>query len=41
MYWSLERIIPKGILGNNQKMRVIKEYIKNLKTEKKVKNQGG
>lgn len=38
MNWSLERIIPKGILGSNQKMRVIKEYLKNLKEEKKSKN---
>lgn len=36
MDWSLERIIPKGILGNNQKMRVIKEYLKNLKSAKQV-----
>ncbi|EOZ92070.1 hypothetical protein A33Q_4163 [Indibacter alkaliphilus LW1] len=41
MYWSLERIIPKGILGNNQKMRVIKEYLKNLKNENQVKKQRG
>lgn len=41
MQWSLERIIPKNILGVNQKMRLIKEYLKNIKNEKSSKKKGG
>jgi len=37
MQWSLERIIPKEILGESHKMRVIKEYIKKIKKEHRKK----
>jgi hypothetical protein len=40
MQWSLERIIPQKILGVNQKMRLIKEYLKNIKKEKSRKKKG-
>ncbi|EKB50756.1 hypothetical protein B879_00501 [Cecembia lonarensis LW9] len=39
MQWSLERIIPQGILGDNQRMRLVKEYLKKIKTEKLSKTK--
>jgi hypothetical protein len=39
MYWSLEKIIPQEDLGNNQKMRLIKEYLKKIKKEKLSKTK--
>ncbi|PSK99215.1 hypothetical protein CLV48_1171 [Cecembia rubra] len=39
MQWSLERIIPQGILGDNQKMRLIKEYLTKVKSEKLSKTK--
>lgn len=41
MQWSLERIIPQGVLGDHQKMRVIKEYLKKVKNEKLSKTKRG
>jgi hypothetical protein len=41
MYWSLERIIPQGILGDNQKMRLINEYLQKIKNEKLSKTKKG
>jgi hypothetical protein len=34
MQWSLERIIPQEVLGDNQRLRLIKEYLKKIKNEK-------
>jgi hypothetical protein len=39
MHWSLERIIPQGVLGDSQRMRLIKEYLIKIKTEKLSKNK--
>jgi hypothetical protein len=33
MNWSLERIIPQSLLGDNQRLRLIKEYLRQLKKE--------
>ncbi len=41
MQWSLERIIPQKVLGFNQKMRLINEYLKNIKAEKSNKTKRG
>lgn len=35
MQWSVERIIPKGILGENHRLHIIKEYIKKIKGDHK------
>lgn len=34
MQWSLERIIPQEVLGDNQRLRLVKEYLKKIKNEK-------
>lgn len=41
MQWSLERIVPQMILGDNQRLRVIKEYLQQLKKEKLSKVKKG
>lgn len=41
MQWSLERIIPKGTLGENHRLRVIKEYIKKIKREPRKQVERG
>ncbi|ERM83624.1 hypothetical protein P872_03090 [Rhodonellum psychrophilum GCM71 = DSM 17998] len=41
MQWSLDRIIPQGILGDNYRLRLIKEYLKKIKNEKLIKIKKG
>jgi hypothetical protein len=38
MYWSIDAIFQEQLkLSENQKLKLIKTYIKNLKKEKKVR----
>ncbi len=37
MHWSIDSIFQQLKLSENQKLKVIKTYIKNLKKEKKVR----
>lgn len=37
MNWSMERIIPQSLLGDGQRLRLMKEYLKQLKEQKSIK----
>lgn len=41
MQWSLDRIVPQFFLGDNQRLRLIKEYLQQLKKEKLSKIKKG
>jgi len=37
MNWSMERIVPQSLLGDSQRLRLMKEYLKQLKEQKSIK----
>ncbi|SMD42085.1 hypothetical protein SAMN00777080_0622 [Aquiflexum balticum DSM 16537] len=39
MNWSMERIIPQSLLGDGQRLRLMKEYLKQLKEQKSIKSK--
>lgn len=39
--WSLERIVPQLILGDNHRLEIIKKYLYHLKKEKLTKVKRG
>lgn len=41
MQWSLERIVPQLVLEDNHRLRIIKEYLRQLKKEKLSKIKKG
>jgi hypothetical protein len=41
MQWSLERIVPQFILGDNHRLEIIKKYLQQLKKEKLTKVKRG
>ncbi len=41
MQWSLERIVPHELLGDNQRLNLIKRYIQKIKQERKSKKRRG
>ncbi len=41
MYWSLDRIVPQYLLGDNHRMEIVKNYLKRLKKEKSLKIKRG
>lgn len=41
MHWSLERIVPQFVLGDNHRLEIIKKYIQKLKKEKLIKAKRG
>lgn len=37
MNWSMERFVPQSFLGDSQRLRLMKEYLKQLKEQKSIK----
>lgn len=41
MYWSLDRIVPQYLLGDNHRLEIVKNYLQRLKKEKSLKIKRG